>query len=922
VVQQGVPFEMAVLVNDTNLANVQWQPYTSSFTATLGPTDGDYTVRVTLRGRDLAFPPVWDDTEITLDRVAPVVTITNPVAANATVSKPYLQLLGHANEPLSALTGDLTNAAGTRSNLLVTVIGQDFDPEAFDFSTNYFQAFDVPLATNENFITLRATDRAGNLTVTNLTVFLDYSGATNPPVVQVTWPPAGARVSGDSFTVRGWTDDETAQIVAEVVDAAGVTNTVSGLVERNGTFWLEGLPLKPGTNTLWLTATSAAGQTTQSTLSVVQSDLALTVTSTPEGENLWDGTGWAGGTVGDASCSVSVNGVTATVDANGNWSAEAVPLYGEGMVTFAVVATRPGEPAVHRLVEKEKPAVIRVTKHFLKQVLTAPTYTDTWLKEFRQWPEDAGGVRRFRHVGKASRIVTSIYPDDDYNHITEYQWSDTNVAGTFVTTYASGGSVTGIITSPLVTSVPDRQVDHLESGPTWTHEYQVEHYYAKGVRHEWPGILGKTVETLSARTELTLFTGGRQEIGQETLFSLGATLTAYGKPQGVPWYYTPTTPVTEGVTILGRPLDDDGKLWCLVANNSKTIITPDLTATSGGTSHVAVRASDKTPWNKHYKFTVDVATYRPAIMANDAQLIPKSVQPEANFCVGQGIYFNIVGLPPGIKETVVKWSLPGIFANRQPDTNCLAYYDKDTALLTRSSATNGALTTYCWYVSGVREGTARARLWYKFSDNGGWFPDKVDGKFNVHRPSTTFIKPAPGHGTPTVMVISNAWLSLGWNASQDMSFGHQISPGGFSGQAGYTQLASGEYTHSPTGLPMGIATNGLALDTAEFYRGISSIAPNTTTTTVFFDGPKNGLHPATGSAKMDVEFKTYLLFKPDAGPGPNIFVPLGRVLWELHAQAANNVVFNDSNVENVVGPTPSDSTDFPHWNSVWTPPGL
>ena len=38
----------------------------------------------------------------------------------------------------------------------------------------------------------------------------------------------------------------------------GDTNTISAIVERDGKFWIENLPLAPGSNELTLTATDAA----------------------------------------------------------------------------------------------------------------------------------------------------------------------------------------------------------------------------------------------------------------------------------------------------------------------------------------------------------------------------------------------------------------------------------------------------------------------------------------------------------------------------------------------------------------------------------------------------------------------------------------------------------------------------------------
>jgi len=68
------------------------------------------------------------------------------------------------------------------------------------------QAYDVPLATNDNFITLRVTDRAGHTATTHFDVVLDYRQATNP-VIALTWLTNGMALCGGSFTLRGWADD-------------------------------------------------------------------------------------------------------------------------------------------------------------------------------------------------------------------------------------------------------------------------------------------------------------------------------------------------------------------------------------------------------------------------------------------------------------------------------------------------------------------------------------------------------------------------------------------------------------------------------------------------------------------------------------------------------------------------------------------
>ena len=91
---------------------------------------------------------------------------------------------------------------------------------------------------------MHATNLAGNVPITNITVTLDYSTAT-PPVVTVAWPPVGIPLSGSTFYVRGQVSDETAAVSAQVVDARQQHSVADGVVERNGMFSFEDLPLAP-----------------------------------------------------------------------------------------------------------------------------------------------------------------------------------------------------------------------------------------------------------------------------------------------------------------------------------------------------------------------------------------------------------------------------------------------------------------------------------------------------------------------------------------------------------------------------------------------------------------------------------------------------------------------------------------------------
>jgi hypothetical protein len=145
-------------------------------------------------------------------------------------------------------------------------------------------------------------------------------------------------LSGTNFNLRANVDNETAAVTAQIVDDHGDTNVVAGQVERDGTLWAENLPLTGGTNTVTLTATDAAGNTSTTNFVVVQSDVTLTLD--PVGTNqlnqlVTSVSGW----VSDPSYDVWVNGVEVTnMDEYGNWNVDGVPINPGGAASFVATA--------------------------------------------------------------------------------------------------------------------------------------------------------------------------------------------------------------------------------------------------------------------------------------------------------------------------------------------------------------------------------------------------------------------------------------------------------------------------------------------------------------------------------------------------------------------------------------------------------
>ena len=81
--------------------------------------------------------------------------------------------------------------------------------------------------------------------------------------------------------VRGWVDDSTATVLAQIVDTNGDTNVVSGLVERTGVLWAKNLPLNDGTNWVTLWVTNAAGYSSTTNFYMIQNNMTRRESSIP-----------------------------------------------------------------------------------------------------------------------------------------------------------------------------------------------------------------------------------------------------------------------------------------------------------------------------------------------------------------------------------------------------------------------------------------------------------------------------------------------------------------------------------------------------------------------------------------------------------------------------------------------------------------
>ena len=288
------------------------------------------------------------------------IVITAP--ATDIVSKPFIQVKGCFPEEIETVTYEITNAVtkAGQGQGQGYVTGQFFDQAKADrmrrealrnrftlgkpnpleslgsaYSTNYFQLYDIFLAKGKNCITIHVKARNGKSYTTTRLYTLDYSQSKKPPVLTMIWPKDGEKIAGDNFTLSAQVNDETAAIRATIKNDRRPEYCTSALVTRDGSVWVNDLPLDRGTNEVTLIATDAAGNTSTNRLHVIRS--AVSVTMQPlAADQMNKPFVTVKGTVSDTNCRVEINGIAATVQKDGTWEAHRVHVSPTGTAVFNV----------------------------------------------------------------------------------------------------------------------------------------------------------------------------------------------------------------------------------------------------------------------------------------------------------------------------------------------------------------------------------------------------------------------------------------------------------------------------------------------------------------------------------------------------------------------------------------------------------
>jgi hypothetical protein len=411
-------------------------------------------------------------------------------------------------------------------------LGGVFDAASYDFTTNYFQAFDVEITNGPNGLTFYATDRAGNMSTTHLTFTVDYSAKTNPPSIQLYWPQDGTIISGSNFTCRGHLDDPTAKVIASVTDANSITTEVLGQVGRDGDFWIEYLPLADGTNALALSVADDNGNNGSTNLTVLKSSVVLTITSPVMGQPVT-------GTISDPSYTVWVNGIQATNDGNGTWYVTSPQLTLDNpTVRASAIPTNIG-PQVD--VEKDVPrpdGVIytsSIQRIFEETYYRVRIYDPTFWLDNISWNPGGGSGRKL----SLYTVPTPPQAFRDYH----YQWTGGR--------YPVFGD--GVVTDMGSNQSPIGPPSEAYGATAWSDD---------SLTLPIPDIFGNYDGIKSKRkTALTMITGGGSADGMELYMIWGSS-----QPHG-----------TITVGGLGQ-LDNNGILYAALPTGSEVDVTPRVNA--------------------------------------------------------------------------------------------------------------------------------------------------------------------------------------------------------------------------------------------------------------------------------------------------------------------------------------------------------
>jgi hypothetical protein len=369
------------------------------------------------------------------------------------------------------------------------------------------------------------------------------------------------------------------------------------------------------------------------------------------------------------------------------------------------------------------------------------------------------------------------------------------------------------------------------------------------------------------------------------------------------------------VEMDGGALGSDGNRWVVLPDAQELNITPQVKG------------------NKFYTFTATAQKYKLHIVVDDGArqtpLAEDRVTPTAHYCVGQYLAFLPMwrpSVPPGISKQVIQWGFDGNYVNDswqlsrwvttpEDPIGHLEYYGSlnytnNPAMLTNEN-------THAWWVSGESnwpgaQYSATLSNNLTFS-NGQMVELSRKGLFDMYRPSLV-------NWTQTVQAIVTDYAPMpdqievirvgtptGANA---MAFTTKVISA-YEGVACFTQVYDDQSSPSAYGSNV--------LDAAVVYPHEGQISVSTNSAgarnAITFDDTPSETANSLSFVSLVIQFRDYVRFIPNAG-GPNIYITLGKVTWNVNATAtyANGAwVLSPGSP---VLPSWGSSQEFPCWVTV------
>ncbi|CAM3195057.1 CARDB domain-containing protein [Nocardioides dubius] len=306
-----------------SLNNAPAAPCTSPH-STASLADGSYTFSVYAVDAAGNVDATPESHSFRVDVTGPTFSISSPPAANSgsyITKDPQISFAGFPFDASGIASVTWTNSAGG-SGSAVTAAGNWLN----------FQIWNIPLAVGANTITITGTDTLGNVNQKIVVVTRDASA----PTVTITAPTAASTLvtSAGSVMLGGTASDNLGIAGVAWSNSAGGSGTASGT-----TSWsTAAIPLVVGANTITVTVTDTAGNTSTDSLVVTRDNTGPSVSISTNGGTSYATTASTVQLTGSASDPSGIELVTWRIPSTGSTGG----AIGTTSWTTTIIALSPG----------------------------------------------------------------------------------------------------------------------------------------------------------------------------------------------------------------------------------------------------------------------------------------------------------------------------------------------------------------------------------------------------------------------------------------------------------------------------------------------------------------------------------------------------------------------------------------------------